>query len=254
MLRDTARTLMKWLSVKLDSPSGISRCLVASGHALTPASSPLRSDSDSLPSPTRLSLSDGSEDHLDRLQQVELARMSPMSQWRAGTVQAWLEVIMAMPMYIRSCSENVKSGKVRVECCRQVGDRLRLDSGCCSFVAVLQVLLALTDEDLELGLDVSSVMHRRKLRLAIEDYREAESSGGWDWMNCLHEQFGDVLAHVKHISSYTEWLIHQEHLPVGLCRRGSHWDAKIKKNSGLRWHNHISQSLLKGSTLSQICY
>lgn len=35
-----------------------------------------------------------------------------MSQWRAGTVQAWLEVVMAMPMYIRSCSENVKSGKV----------------------------------------------------------------------------------------------------------------------------------------------
>ena len=35
-----------------------------------------------------------------------------MSQWRAGTVQAWLEVVMAMPMYIRTCSENVKSGKV----------------------------------------------------------------------------------------------------------------------------------------------
>lgn len=48
------------------------------------------------------------------------------------------------------------------------------------FAAVffLQVLLGLTDEDLELGLGVSSVMHRRKLRLAIEDYREAESSGG----------------------------------------------------------------------------
>lgn len=70
------------------------------------------SDSDSLCSPTRLSLSDGSEDQLDRLQQVELARTTPMSQWRAGTVQAWLEVVMAMPMYIRSCSENVKSGKV----------------------------------------------------------------------------------------------------------------------------------------------
>uniref|UniRef100_A0A3Q1D097 SAM domain-containing protein n=1 Tax=Amphiprion ocellaris TaxID=80972 RepID=A0A3Q1D097_AMPOC len=110
-------------------------------------------DSDSLSSPTRhsLSLSDGSEDQLDRLQQVELARMTPMSQWRAGTVQAWLEVVMAMPMYIRSCSENVKSGKV---------------------------LLGLTDEDLELGLGVSSLMHRRKLRLAIEDYRDAENGRG----------------------------------------------------------------------------
>ncbi|KAM8755328.1 kazrin-A isoform 1-T1 [Acanthopagrus schlegelii] len=109
-------------------------------------------DSDSLSSPTRhsLSLSDG-EDQLDRLQQVELARTTPMSQWRAGTVQAWLEVVMAMPMYIRTCSENVKSGKV---------------------------LLGLTDEDLELGLGVSSLMHRRKLRLAIEDYREAENGRG----------------------------------------------------------------------------
>uniref|UniRef100_A0A3Q2PF90 Kazrin, periplakin interacting protein a n=1 Tax=Fundulus heteroclitus TaxID=8078 RepID=A0A3Q2PF90_FUNHE len=105
-------------------------------------------DSDSLYSPTRLSLSDGSEDQLDRLQLVELARTTPMSQWRAGTVQAWLEVVMAMPMYIRTCSENVKSGKV---------------------------LLGLTDDDLELGLGVNSLMHRRKLRLAIEDYRDAEN-------------------------------------------------------------------------------
>ncbi|XP_077370726.1 kazrin-A isoform X3 [Festucalex cinctus] len=110
-------------------------------------------DSDGLASPTRLSLSlpDGPEDQLDRLQQVELARSTPMSQWRAGTVQAWLEVVMAMPMYIRTCSENVKSGKV---------------------------LLGLTDEDLELGLAVTSMMHRRKLRLAIEDYREAEDGRG----------------------------------------------------------------------------
>lgn len=41
--------------------------------------------------------------------------------------------------------------------------------------AILQVLLGLTDEDLELVLGVSSVMHRRKLRLAIEDYRDAEN-------------------------------------------------------------------------------
>ncbi|XP_061115120.1 kazrin-A-like [Conger conger] len=109
-------------------------------------------NSDSLSSPTRLSLSlsDG-EDQLDRLQQVELARSAPMSLWKAGTVQAWLEVIMAMPMYIRACSENVKSGKV---------------------------LLGLTDEDLEMGLGVSSSMHRRKLRLAIEDYRDAEGGRG----------------------------------------------------------------------------
>nr|XP_057939286.1 kazrin-A isoform X4 [Doryrhamphus excisus] len=110
-------------------------------------------DSDSISSPTHLSLSlpDGPEEQLDRLQQVELARSTPMSHWRAATVQAWLEVVMAMPMYIRTCSENVKSGKV---------------------------LLGLTDEDLELGLGVTSLMHRRKLRLAIEDYRGAEDGRG----------------------------------------------------------------------------
>ncbi|KAJ4933858.1 hypothetical protein JOQ06_006667, partial [Pogonophryne albipinna] len=132
----------------INSPRHRTHSLCNQRKSLEPG---LFDDSDSQCSPTRLSLSDGSEDQLDRLQQVELARSSPMSQWRAGTVQAWLEVVMAMPMYIRTCSENVKSGKV---------------------------LLGLTDEDLELGLAVSSVMHRRKLRLAIEDYRDAENGRG----------------------------------------------------------------------------
>ncbi|XP_078414287.1 kazrin-like isoform X6 [Cetorhinus maximus] len=109
-------------------------------------------DSDSLSSPTHLSLSlSEGDEQLDRLQQVEIARTMPMSQWKAGTVQAWLEVVMAMPMYIKSCTENVKSGRV---------------------------LLSLNDDDLELGLGVNSSMHRRKLRLAIEDYREAENGKG----------------------------------------------------------------------------
>uniref|UniRef100_A0AAR2LZ35 SAM domain-containing protein n=1 Tax=Pygocentrus nattereri TaxID=42514 RepID=A0AAR2LZ35_PYGNA len=107
-------------------------------------------DSDSLSSLTQPSLSDG-EEQLERLQQAEITRTRPISLWKAGTVQAWLEVVMAMPMYIRACSENVKSGKV---------------------------LLGLTDEDLEVGLGITSPMHRRKLRLAIEDYREAENGAG----------------------------------------------------------------------------
>ncbi|KAF3689996.1 Kazrin [Channa argus] len=104
-------------------------------------------DSDSL---TQQSLSDG-EEQLDRLQQAELTRNTCMSLWRAGAVQAWLEVVMGMPMYIRACSENIKSGKV---------------------------LLGLTDEDLELGLGITNPIHRRKLRLAIEDYRRAERDQG----------------------------------------------------------------------------
>ncbi|XP_030393335.1 kazrin isoform X5 [Gopherus evgoodei] len=107
-------------------------------------------DSDSLSSPTRLSLSlSEGEEQVDRLQQVELVRTTPMSHWKAGTVQAWLEVVMAMPMYVKACAENVKSGK--------------------------QMLLSLSDEDLATGLGVCSSLHRRKLRLAIEDYRDAET-------------------------------------------------------------------------------
>ncbi|EMP28582.1 Kazrin [Chelonia mydas] len=106
-------------------------------------------DSDSLSSPTRLSLSlSEGEEQVDRLQQVELVRTTPMSHWKAGTVQAWLEVVMAMPMYVKACGENVKSGKM---------------------------LLSLSDEDLATGLGVCSSLHRRKLRLAIEDYRDAET-------------------------------------------------------------------------------
>ncbi|XP_039364658.1 kazrin isoform X3 [Mauremys reevesii] len=106
-------------------------------------------DSDSLSSPTRLSLSlSEGEEQVDRLQQVELVRTTPMSHWKAGTVQAWLEVVMAMPMYVKACAENVKSGKM---------------------------LLSLSDEDLATGLGVCSSLHRRKLRLAIEDYRDAEA-------------------------------------------------------------------------------
>ncbi|KAL2091188.1 hypothetical protein ACEWY4_013451 [Coilia grayii] len=106
-------------------------------------------DSDRECSVLQQSLSDG-EDHTERLQQVELTRCVPMLLWKAATVQAWLQVVMAMPMYARAFEENVKSGKV---------------------------LLGLTDEDLEEGLGISNQLHHRKLRLAIEDHRQAEHSG-----------------------------------------------------------------------------
>lgn len=74
-----------------------------------------------------------------------------MSQWRAGAVQAWLELVLGMSVHSRACAENVKSGKV---------------------------LLSLTDDDLEHGLGISDPLHRRKLRLAIEDHRRAEGDQG----------------------------------------------------------------------------
>ncbi|XP_068699374.1 kazrin-like isoform X2 [Montipora capricornis] len=69
----------------------------------------------------------------------------PMVCWKANMVLAWLEVECHMSMYSQMCYENIKSGKV---------------------------LLELTDSELEVGLGIKNIMHRRKLRLAIEEYRE----------------------------------------------------------------------------------
>lgn len=57
---------------------------------------------------------------------------------------AWLEVALGMPQYGPRCAENVKSGKV---------------------------LLELSDAELEAGLGVTHPLHRKKLRLAIEEHR-----------------------------------------------------------------------------------
>ncbi|XP_020616334.1 kazrin-like isoform X3 [Orbicella faveolata] len=65
--------------------------------------------------------------------------------WKANMVLAWLEVECQMPMYSQMCYENIKSGKL---------------------------LLELNDSELEAGLGLGNTMHRRKLRLAIEDYRD----------------------------------------------------------------------------------
>ena len=60
-------------------------------------------------------------------------------------VVAWLEVECLMPMYTQMCYDNIKSGKL---------------------------LLELKDSELEAGLGITSAMHRWKLRLAIEEYRD----------------------------------------------------------------------------------
>ena len=69
----------------------------------------------------------------------------PMVCWKANMVLAWLEVECQMSVYSQMCYENIKSGKV---------------------------LLELSDSELEAGLGIMNTMHRRKLRLAIEEYRD----------------------------------------------------------------------------------
>ncbi|XP_077534183.1 liprin protein kazrin isoform X2 [Haemaphysalis longicornis] len=85
------------------------------------------------------------EEAAEKLRLLEEAQGTPMERWKAPTVLAWLELALAMPQYGPMCAENVKSGKI---------------------------LLELSDSELEAGLGVTNVMHRRKLRLAIEEHRE----------------------------------------------------------------------------------
>ncbi|KAJ6641775.1 Kazrin [Pseudolycoriella hygida] len=87
------------------------------------------------------------EGYTEKLRLLREASAVPMERWRASQVLAWLEVALGMPQYSAKCSENVKSGKV---------------------------LLELNDGELETGLGLTHPMHRKKLRLAIEEQRRPE--------------------------------------------------------------------------------
>lgn len=85
--------------------------------------------------------------YADKLKLLREASAVPIERWRASQVLAWLEVALGMPQYAARCSENVKSGKV---------------------------LLELTDGELETGLGLVHPMHRKKMRLAIEEQRRPD--------------------------------------------------------------------------------
>ncbi|CAK8691010.1 unnamed protein product [Clavelina lepadiformis] len=68
----------------------------------------------------------------------------PMHKWKADAVLVWLELVMHMGQYVKECAENIKSGKV---------------------------LLGLTDAELEKCLGIDNPMHKRKLCLAIDEFR-----------------------------------------------------------------------------------
>ncbi|XP_022917491.1 kazrin isoform X2 [Onthophagus taurus] len=93
------------------------------------------------------SLQDNKEGYAEKLRLLREASSIPMERWRAPTVVAWLEVALGMPQYGARCAENIKSGKV---------------------------LLELSDFELECGLGITHPMHRKKLRLAIEEHRHPE--------------------------------------------------------------------------------
>lgn len=89
------------------------------------------------------------ENYSEKLELLQQAQNSPISQWRANQVLAWIEIEMNMPMYARACAENIKSGKV---------------------------LLELSESELESALGIQRPLHRRKLLLAIEQRKHPDLS------------------------------------------------------------------------------
>ncbi|XP_038061602.1 kazrin-like [Patiria miniata] len=87
---------------------------------------------------------DNTLDDREKLRLAEKCRNTSMTQWKADMVVSWLEITMCLPQYSQNCQENIKSGKV---------------------------LLGLSDAELESGMGVTNVLHRRKVRLAIEEQR-----------------------------------------------------------------------------------
>ncbi|XP_074654729.1 kazrin-like isoform X2 [Tubulanus polymorphus] len=69
----------------------------------------------------------------------------PITQWKAPHVLSWLEITLNMPRYGPMCASNIKSGKV---------------------------LLEMSDSELDTAFKFTSHLHRRKIRLAIEELRE----------------------------------------------------------------------------------
>ncbi|CAH1105563.1 unnamed protein product [Psylliodes chrysocephalus] len=91
------------------------------------------------------------EGYAEKLRLLREANSIPMERWRASTVLAWLEIALGMSQYGTRCAENIKSGKIGP-----------LHG---------QVLLELSDLELECGLGITHPMHRKKIRLAIEEHR-----------------------------------------------------------------------------------
>ncbi|XP_059142845.1 kazrin-like isoform X2 [Physella acuta] len=84
------------------------------------------------------------DNYQEKLNTIEKMVGVHMRDWRAHQVLAWLEITLAMPMYAQNCLMNVKSGRI---------------------------LLGLSDSELSAALGVTNTMHRRKLRIAIEQHR-----------------------------------------------------------------------------------
>jgi hypothetical protein len=73
----------------------------------------------------------------------------PLAQWNTRAIIAWMEVTVGMPQYISTMRQYVTSG---------------------------HALLALTNTDMEKRLGINHPLHRRRLRLAVEQLRGKSNS------------------------------------------------------------------------------
>uniref|UniRef100_A0A915I8I1 SAM domain-containing protein n=1 Tax=Romanomermis culicivorax TaxID=13658 RepID=A0A915I8I1_ROMCU len=134
-------------SIAVTSPSKSENRLSKLFHLGRTKSKETASDCSSIPETNDNSSKDQISDDLcmaEKADKLVEARQMPIVRWRQAHVLAWLELELGMGQYAKIFAENVKSGRV---------------------------LINLTNNELERSLKLTNPMHKKKLRLAIEEYR-----------------------------------------------------------------------------------
>jgi hypothetical protein len=73
---------------------------------------------------------------------------SNIYKWTPNMIKLWLENIGMLPMHVKSALKNVKNGK--------------------------QLFMSMGDSELEKAFSINNQMHKRKLKLAIDDLKAPE--------------------------------------------------------------------------------
>eukprot|EP00794_Sanderia_malayensis_P015133 gene15133-16689_t len=84
------------------------------------------------------------EEMFDKWNVWDSIQRVPMALWKARDVTTWLQIECCMPMYVKKCTQYIKSGRV---------------------------LLQMADQELNSILGITNTMHKLKLKLALDDHR-----------------------------------------------------------------------------------
>uniref|UniRef100_H2YB27 SAM domain-containing protein n=1 Tax=Ciona savignyi TaxID=51511 RepID=H2YB27_CIOSA len=180
-------------------------------------------------------------------------------RWRADAVLVWLELVMHMSQYNKECAENIKSGKVRLLSICLLVIELDLDN----------VLLGLSLGELEKCLNIENVLHRRKLWLGIEEFRNPactvanmSAAGQLDhWWVC--EQWLRDVGLTQYASRFREHLIDGRTLcsltrkdldrHLGMEGKKTHQDSALRGIELLRMLSFNTQRLDERRQMCQSC-